>query len=368
MNSETGSVVPAPHGPGRSILAPATPEFANLVERLVASAEQCRGEPQAMLATLSEDAVSPEDFPLPGEHTLALWELLAEVAATDLVAVRTLEPHLDALAITAQSPEPVPAKGTWGVYAAEGGDSPLTAHNHLGAAADVHLNGVKPWCSLAGSLDAALVTAHTDAGRQLFAIDLHHPGVQVERVRWVSRGLAHVPSGPVRFDNVPALAVGAVGWYFDRPGFAWGGAGVAACWFGGAVGVYRDLVSAAAQRPPDQIGFALLGRAARLVRTGKTALTDAAERVDNAAFDWPDSLALRSTIADICADVLEISSLARGPSALAFDDVHARRVADLAMYLQQHHGGRDDAALGEFIVSDDPWHALTGPSTPDAKS
>ncbi|WP_282853074.1 acyl-CoA dehydrogenase family protein, partial [Gulosibacter sediminis] len=264
MNSETGSVVPAPHVGGRSILAPATAEFANLVERLVASAEQCRGEPQAMLATLSEEAIAPEDFPLPGEHTLALWELLAEVAATDLVAARTLEPHLDALAITAQSPEPVPAKGTWGVYAAEGGDSPLTAHHHLGSAADVHLNGVKPWCSLAGSLDAALVTAHTDGGRQLFAIDLHHPGVQVERVRWVSRGLAYVPSGPVRFDNVPATAVGAVGWYFDRPGFAWGGAGVAACWFGGAVGVYRDLVSAAAPRPPAQIGLALQGGGARV--------------------------------------------------------------------------------------------------------
>ena len=58
---------------------------------------------------------------------------------------------------------------------------------------------------------------------------------------WVARGLAAVDSGPVDFADVPATAVGAPGWYLERPGFAWGGIGVAAVWFGGAVGIARRL-------------------------------------------------------------------------------------------------------------------------------
>ena len=52
-------------------------------------------------------------------------------------------------------------------------------------------------------------------------------------------------------------AVGEPGWYLDRPGFAWGGIGVAAVWYGATVAVARRVVRA---RHPthaaDQLGRA----------------------------------------------------------------------------------------------------------------
>ena len=76
---------------------------------------------------------------------------------------------------------------------------------------------------------------------------------------WVARGLAAVDSGPIDFDGVTATAVGEPGWYLERPGFAWGGLGVAAIWFGGAVGVARRLLASASARPPDQVALMHLG-------------------------------------------------------------------------------------------------------------
>jgi hypothetical protein len=42
---------------------------------------------------------------------------------------------------------------------------------------------------------------------------------------------------------------------------------------------------------------------------------------------------------------------ALGPAPLAFDEDHARRVADLELYLRQHHAERDLARLGEATLA-----------------
>ncbi|WP_222843977.1 acyl-CoA dehydrogenase [Cellulosimicrobium sp. CUA-896] len=183
-------------------------------------------------------------LPLPGSGgTGALWSALASVAAVDVAVARMLEPHLDALAILDQVPEPpdLPAVdagpgSTWGVFAAEGPGVRLDATPADGRWT---LTGTKPWCSLAADLTHALVTAWTDDGRRLFAVDLRPASVEPADGPWVPRGLPQVVSAPVRFDGAPAVPVGAAGWYLERPGFAWGGIGVAACWWGGAVGLAR---------------------------------------------------------------------------------------------------------------------------------
>ena len=41
------------------------------------------------------------------------------------------------------------------------------------------LSGEKPWCSLADPVSHALVTAHVDGGRRLFAVALRDTGVEV---------------------------------------------------------------------------------------------------------------------------------------------------------------------------------------------
>jgi alkylation response protein AidB-like acyl-CoA dehydrogenase len=288
--------------------------------------------------------------PLPGSGaTIDLWETLATLAAADLGTVRAIEPHLDALAILAQAGEPVP-DGTWGVFAAEGGDEPLTFDGST-------LSGVKPWCSLADRLDHALVTAHLDGGgRQLFAVDLRDAGVEVLPHSWHARGLAEIPSGPVRFRAVPARAVGAPGWYLERPGFEWGGLGVAACWFGGAVGVARAVHAAAAAKPHPFL-LMHLGAIDRVLDDARRALAEAARLVD--AHDEDTRLLtkrVRATVATAGEEVLERAGHALGPAPLALDAAHAKRVADLTLYLRQHHAERDLESLGSALAGrPTPW-------------
>ncbi|PTU55162.1 Acyl-CoA dehydrogenase, C-terminal domain [Cellulosimicrobium cellulans] len=297
--------------------------------------------------------------PFPGDgRTAELWGALASLAATDVGAARVVEPHLDALAILGQVPVPVALDAvgagpdsTWGVYAAEGPGVRLEAHERDGAWV---LSGTKPWCSLAADLSHALVTAWTDAGRRLFAVALRAPGVVPADGPWVARGLAQVVSAAVRFDDVPAVPVGAPGWYLERPGFAWGGIGVAACWWGGAVGLARTQRDALAAREPDQLALAHLGATDRALAAGRAVLAEAASAVD-AGVDGPDASLLarrvRGVVAEVVEEVQRRCAHALGPGPLTTDERFARRVADLGLYVRQHHAERDDASLGRALLA-----------------
>lgn len=294
-------------------------------------------------------------LPQPGSgDTTRLWSALATVAAADLTVARVLEPHLDAVAILAQAGH-LPEPGTWGVFAAEGPGEPLRA---TPGPTDHVLDGRKHWCSLAGVLDHALVSAREGEERRLFAVDLTAPGVRPVRGTWVARGLSDVDSGPVDFEEARAHAVGEAGWYLERPGFAWGGIGVAAVWYGGAVGIARRLLAAAGSRPPDQVALMHLGAVDVQLHAARWALAQAAVAVDagevTGAAGWRTALRVREVVALAAEDVLGRAAHALGPGPLATDEDHARRVADLGLYLRQWHAERDQAALGRELVDLDP--------------
>lgn len=291
-------------------------------------------------------------------QTEVLWDLLAGTAALDVTTARVLEPHLDALAILAQVPDGVDlgavgadADSTWGVFAAEGPGVRLSAREEAGR---WRLDGTKPWCSLAQQLSHALVTAWTPDGRRLFAVDLRADGVQPEPGPWVARGLRQVISAPVQLEDVTAVPVGPTGWYLTRPGFAWGGIGVAACWWGGALGVGREMLAAARERENDQVGLAHLGAVDAALWSARAVLREAAALVDDPP-SWLDPSILarrcRQVAARCVEEVLERSAHARGPAPLALDEAHARRTADLALYVRQHHAERDEASLGRDLLA-----------------
>ncbi|MBS2938455.1 acyl-CoA dehydrogenase [Nocardioides sp. J2M5] len=290
-------------------------------------------------------------LPTPGSgRTAHLWSALASVAAIDLTVARALEPHLDALAILGQAGRSAPS-GTWGVFAAEGPGEPLRAE----PAGEGHvLHGRKHWCSLGGVLDRALVSAWVGEERQLFAVDLTQPGATAVPGTWVGRGLTEVDSGPVDFVGATAEAVGGPGWYLERPGFAWGGIGVAAVWFGGAVGVARRMLRAAGSRLPDQVALVHLGAVDAALHAAGCVLARAAEDVDadrlSGADGWRAALRVREVVALAAEDVLTRAAHALGPGPLATEEDHARRVADLGLYLRQWHAERDQAALGTELL------------------
>jgi alkylation response protein AidB-like acyl-CoA dehydrogenase len=354
-------------------------ESARDAGQLLARFASAVGDVPALLAIAQQAGSSA---PKPGDgRTARLWELLASVAAVDVAAARVLEPHLDAGAILSQAGVPEAFTGSWGVYAAEAPGTRLTAEPASsepgGRPGGVQLSGSKPWCSLAQFVDHAVVTAHTrTGGRAAFAVDLRAAGVTCDVPEWTSRGLREIPSGTVHFDRVPAVPLGGDGWYFQRPGFAWGGMGVAACWLGGAVALGRHfeavlLRGARSQREPDQVALASLGEVDRILASTTQYLAQAADAVDatrqagsdsaaeteartglsgGAVGAWSEGLRVRGTVAAAVERVQLLVSQNLGPGPLAFDERYGKCMADLSLYVRQHHAMRDDAQLGALTL------------------
>ena len=107
---------------------------------------------------------------------------------------------------------------------------------------------------------------------------------------------------------------------------------------------------------PDQIGQAAYGRADRLLRAAAVVLGQAAEAVDAGDLDHASGMVeadrVRGTLAQVCTEVLRVVGEATGPGPLTQDAGHAQAVADLQVYLRQHHGDRDDARLGAALLED----------------
>ena len=293
-------------------------------------------------------------LPQPGRgQTAQRWAVLAASGEHNLTVARVLEAHSDALAILAEAGEPVP-EGTWGVFAAEAAPHRLEAREQ-GGGGRVALTGVKPWCSLAAVLDAALVTAHVGDGRQLFRVSLRDRSVTADPPEvWVARGLRTVTSGPVRFDGTPAEPVGAPGWYLERPGFAWGGMGVAACWHGGARGL-QATVARASRRRSGELSDLHVGIVDAELHASEAALARAAALIDAGRAEGVAgeilALRVRAVVASAAERIIRQAGHALGPAPLAFDEEHARRVADLELYVRQHHAERDLAQLGHAVIA-----------------
>ena len=345
----------------------------------------------------------------------AYLSTLAGLGAADLTTARVVEPHLDAIAILAQAEGPArrltDPDATWGVFAASAPGRRLTARRETeldgvdgvdgvdgikeGPQPGWLLSGTKPWCSLAGRLSHALVTAQDPDGHgRLFAVALRHDGVVDLDTPWVARGLGDVRTTTLTMTDVPAEPVGPPGWYLSRPGFAWGAIGVAAVWYGAAVALRDTLLEASRRRPPDQIALAALGRADTAVYAAGCVLAEAGRLVDerpsaagdvadatngsnapasrdsggagavtDAQPDWGMLAArVRAVVHDAAETCLRTVGHALGPGPLTGDDVHARRVAELTVYLRQHHADRDLARLGESILAQAQTSAPAGAS------
>jgi alkylation response protein AidB-like acyl-CoA dehydrogenase len=317
-------------------------------------------------------------LPLPGQgDTLALWEVLASLGAVDLTVARLTERHLDALAILREARRLGQVHDAewsrhcadwaawgharlWQVYDAEG--LTATEHDHGWA-----LSGVQPWCSLAGCAGHALVTARDGEERRLFAVPLGHPGVSAaarttgaaHSIACASRGLADVASTPIAFDAVPAVPIGEPGWYSTRPGLAWGGIGVAAIWYGATVAVARRLLADSHRCSPDQVALLHVGAIDTALYQTRTAFADAAAIADAGDADPAETVLItqrvRQSVADTAQEVMSPVGQAIGLAPRPGEE-HARRVADLGVYLRQHHAERHVVRQGEQVLAGTSGH------------
>lgn len=340
------------HPPGRPT---AGPDPAG--RSIVAAPDGASGSPatdgdgrRSLAAALA--AVGPVPPP-GGGATARRFRALAELGADDLATARLAEGHLDAVAILLEAGVACP-DGLLGVWAA---DPPSGRVEATRRADGWVLDGTKQWCSGAGLLDHALVTAHARDGYRLFLVALDAPGVAVVPGTWPAVGMRDSDTFDVALDGVTvpsASAVGPAGWYLDRHGFWIGGIGVAACWYGGALGAERTLRAAVARRGEDPHGAAHLGAAHALCAAMWALLEAAAAAVDGG--EGGDDLRhrawqVRAAVERLAADVLDHVERGLGAAGLTRDPAMARRAADLPVYLRQHHAEADLARLGASVVA-----------------
>ena len=173
---------------------------------------------------------------------------------------------------------------------------------------------------------------------------------------WPAVGMAGSDSRTVRFTGAPARPVGGPGQYVERPGFWHGGVGVAACWYGGAAGIADALLTAARKRDLSPHAAAHLGAVDVLLSGARTTLLDAAARIDADPAASAQLLAfrVRAGVEAAATQVIDHVGRALGAGPLCQDAGHARRVADLTVYLRQSHAEADLAHLGDMVKETDP--------------
>jgi alkylation response protein AidB-like acyl-CoA dehydrogenase len=289
---------------------------------------------------------------LPGAgHTPERLRVLHSWGAADLSFARIAEAHTDALAILSDCNHR-PRKGAlYGVWASDAPPSCVTCERISDD--EWRIEGIKRFCSGAGFLDAALVTARHADGILLFDVSLKDPDVRPQPSDWASPAFADTGTASVRFDSVlisDCERVGEADWYLDRPGFWHGSVGPAACWAGGA----QSLVDAAATlNRRDPHSRAHLG-ALEATAWGFHAILETAGREidadpgDVAGTARARGLKVRHLIERGCAEVLDRFARATGPHLLAYDPYIIRQHQALALYIRQCHGERDLASIPAF--------------------
>lgn len=312
------------------------------------------GEP-ASVALRTWVAAHAVDVPLPGRgRTWERFGTLAEVAGEDLALGRLVEGHLDALAILAEAGAAAEEGAVLGVWAAR------DATDHLRATRGPdgwRVDGRKPFCSGAHTLDVALVTAEADDGPRLFAVEVGATGLSVEPGTWPAVGMADSDSPAVVFGAVPVTPVGPPGFYTGRPGFWWGAIGVAACWWGGIRALLTAVADHLAAVEPDATDLAGFGAVAARCESAGHTLRWAAGEIDGTA-RLADPIATlrrtarltRETVHAAGTAALAGAAAAGGARPLCLDAAQSRRSADLYAYLSQHHAGRDAAALARDLL------------------
>lgn len=307
-------------------------------------------------------------LPQPGRgHTLQRWRSLSLVARHSLALAKLYEGHTDALAILHELESPIARAGqTWAMWAAEAPGLRVHARLRSDGEHTAELSGTKAWCSGAQGLSHALLTVWLPGEgtqSQLAAVDLSHPSIRRDAGAWQAVGMAETLSADVHFNNTPATLVGRPGDYLHRPGFWHGGAGIAACWYGGAQAVadtlYKATRDAEASHPAwpyraaalGRVDHALAGLAALLQRSASW--IDANPQADAQA----TALRVRQAAETAAHLVLEETGRALGATPFCRDAAFARAAADLPVFIRQSHGDRDDAALAHAILAlqEYPW-------------
>ncbi len=295
------------------------------------------------------------DIPLPGSgDTPGRWAALASWGRRDLALARLAEGHTDAVAILAEAGRTADRSCLYGVWAARPHGRGARVRR---AGGNFALEGTVGFCSGAHLVDRALVVAdHPDGdGRILVDVAVELPWARPDPDSWQAAAMAGADTLDVYFTAMAVRSVDIVGpreWYVRRAGFSAGGGGVAAVWWGGAAGVLERAVTHLPEKP-DAHQLSHLGELNALLEAADALLHRTATAVDaDPSGDHALRVAqVRSVVERVVREVLDRVPRMVGPGPLSRDAQLSRTIADLGMYVRQHHGERDHAALGFAVLA-----------------
>lgn len=305
-----------------------------------------------------------DQLPMPGRgQTFVRWQILAAVAAQNLSLLKLYEGHTDALAILDEIGDATaPPDSLWGTWCAEPPEARLNLYS-AGAGTKVRLTGRKAWCSGAADVSHALVSCWNSTNEPcLAAVFLDQSGVSVTKDGWHAVGMADSGSVDVLFDNVIAQQVGLPHAYLERRGFWYGGAGIAACWYGAAAALawklHQQAQNISASSSNDAHRLAHLGDVDIALSSAAAMLRESARLIDLHPHVDAMLIAMRArlTVEAAATSVYLATTRALGAGPLCRDTHFAQMAADLPVFLRQSHAERDLALLGRKVTTESqPW-------------
>lgn len=289
-----------------------------------------------------------DQIPHPAQgQTFLRWQILAQVAASNLNLVKWFESHLDALSILHDLQYSGAKSGLWAVWAAEGSPQPLTFEH-------AQCTGLKNWCSGANLVDHGLMTYKDENNQsQLLIVNMHEQGIDIRQTGWHALGMQYTETRAVYFEQVKAEKVGKPNGYLNRVGFWHGAAGIAACWFGATLHLANYLTEAAKKNPND-FKQMYLGEVITAVQTTRQFFYALALKIDEAPHlsHELDIRILRAQTESTAEIILKNVGKALGARPYCEDKQFAQLSTDLPVFLRQSHAAFDLKRIGELTLEE----------------
>jgi hypothetical protein len=301
-----------------------SPDFAVSADAVRSSTESMRAAVREITAAYRELWTGP--FP----HLVAA---LAELGRIDLALARLVEGHADAMRILDQAGT-APLDGVYGVWASRSAGTGVRATQQPDG---WRLSGELRFASGIDLIDRALLPGWVDAHHLL--LDLPVDAVDADRETWQTSAMDASRSFTVRVDQLADRVVGPLDFYLTRPGFLVGGLEVAAVWAGGAASVLEQVSVGLRGFEPSAHQLRRLGVMEQAVWLARTAVDATVVRLPglDAAALARETAAARTAVVTCCEQVVDEAERIVGPGGMSGNARLARTLADLAIFVRQHH-------------------------------
>lgn len=283
----------------------------------------------------------------------AFAEALTALGRVDLCLARLVEGHADALRILEQA-DGAPRPGVYGVWASRSAGTGVRAEP---SEPGWRLDGELRFASGIDLVDRALLPGWVDPDTHLL-FDIVATGVEADRTTWRTAAMDASRSFTVEVHQhcETTDVVGPENFYLHRPGFLVGGLGVAAVWVGGAQSLL-DQVSAGLRRfAPSAHQLRRLGLVEQAVWVARTAVEVTADRLPELDADGVarETTLARTAVVTACEQAGNEVERIVGPGGLSGDARLARTLADLAIFVRQHHVDGALEGLGRAALETGP--------------